>query len=118
MITVQEIARADLSMSTPVYTLLTIGWAYIVTGTAATSSSRRCCRPWPPARPSPASTPPSRAAAPTSRPSRHRHLDQAKEAYMLNGEKAYVSGPEECVKWGPPSGHCTLVRPTPTVTRA
>ncbi len=29
MITIQEIARADLSMSTPVYTLLTIGWAYI-----------------------------------------------------------------------------------------
>ena len=30
MITVHEIARADLSMSTPVYTLLTIGWSYIV----------------------------------------------------------------------------------------
>lgn len=26
----QEIARADLSMSTPVYTLLTIGWSYII----------------------------------------------------------------------------------------
>src|SRR5450759_5033490 len=30
MIAVQEIARADLSMSTPVYSLLTIGWSYIV----------------------------------------------------------------------------------------
>ena len=30
MITIQEIARADLSMSTPVYTLLTIGWSYII----------------------------------------------------------------------------------------
>ncbi len=30
MITVHEIARADLSMSTPVYTLLTIGWSYII----------------------------------------------------------------------------------------
>ena len=30
MITVHEIARADLSMSTPVYTLLTIGWSYLV----------------------------------------------------------------------------------------
>ena len=30
MITIHEIARADLSMSTPVYTLLTIGWSYII----------------------------------------------------------------------------------------
>src|SRR5450756_128715 len=30
MITIQEIARADLSMSTPVYTLLTIGWSYLI----------------------------------------------------------------------------------------
>ena len=30
MIAIHEIARADLSMSTPVYTLLTIGWSYIV----------------------------------------------------------------------------------------
>ncbi len=33
---------------------------------------------------------------------------------MLNGEKAYVSGPKECMKWGPPSGHCTLVITDPT----
>ena len=30
MISIQEIARADLSMSTPVYTLLTIGWSYMI----------------------------------------------------------------------------------------
>ena len=30
MIAVHEIARADLSMCTPVYTLLTIGWSYII----------------------------------------------------------------------------------------
>jgi len=30
MITINEIARADLSMSTPVYTLLALGWAYIL----------------------------------------------------------------------------------------
>ena len=30
MIAVQEIARADLSHATPVYTLLTIGWSYII----------------------------------------------------------------------------------------
>src|SRR5664279_1309307 len=29
MIAVQEIAKADLSMSVPVYALLTIGWSYI-----------------------------------------------------------------------------------------
>ena len=34
--------------------------------------------------------------------------------YVLNGEKAYVSGPKECVKLGAPSGHCSLVVTDPS----
>ena len=39
--------------------------------------------------------------------------NEEKQAYVLNGEKAYVSGPKECEKWGAPSGHCTLVKTDP-----
>ena len=39
--------------------------------------------------------------------------NEEKQAYVMNGEKAYVSGPKECEKWGAPSGHCTLVKTDP-----
>jgi len=114
MITTQEIARADLSMSTPVYTLLTIGWSYIINKYGSKELKEEVL--------------PAAAAGKafvginTTEPGGGSDLgaikttaiwDEAKQAYVMNGEKAYVSGPKECAKWGPPSGHCTMVKTDP-----
>jgi acyl-CoA dehydrogenase len=114
MITIHEVARADLSMSTPVYTLLTIGWSYIVNKYGTDELKKELL----PA----VAAGKAFAGINTTEPGGGSDLaaikttaiwDEARQAYMLNGEKAYVSGPKECMKWGPPSGHCTLVKTDP-----
>jgi acyl-CoA dehydrogenase len=114
MITIHEVARADLSMSTPVYTLLTIGWSYIVNKYGTDELKQELL----PA----VAAGKAFAGINTTEPGGGSDLaaikttalwDEARHAYMLNGEKAYVSGPKECMKWGPPSGHCTLVKTDP-----
>lgn len=108
MIAVQEIARADLSMSTPVYSLLTIGWSYIVNKFGTQQLKEEVL--------------PAAAAGKafvginTTEPGGGSDLAKIKtravrkgDVYVLNGEKAYVSGPLECAKLGAPSGHCSLV---------
>jgi len=113
MIAIHEIARADLSMSTPVYTLLTIGWSYVIAkyGTQKLKeyvlprvAEGKCF-----------------AGINTTEPGGGSDLANIKttavkqgDKYILNGEKAYVSGPKECAKWGRPSGLCTLVRTDPS----
>ena len=114
MITISEIARADLSMSTPVYTLLALGWSYIINKYATAELKQEVL--------------PAIAAGKafaginTTEPGGGSDLaaikttaiwDESKQVYVLNGEKAYVSGPKECAKLGPPSGHCTLVKTDP-----
>jgi len=110
MIAVHETARADLSMSTPVYTLLTIGWAHIV-NKYGTEELRKELLPA-------VAEGKAFAGINTTEPGGGSDLaeitttalwDEGKGAYILNGEKVYISGPRECMKWGPPSGHCTLV---------
>jgi acyl-CoA dehydrogenase len=114
MITVHEVARADLSMSTPVYTLLTIGWSYII-NKYGTDELKQELLPK-------VAEGKAFAGINTTEPGGGSDLaaikttalwDESRQAYMLNGEKAYVSGPKECMKWGPPSGHCTLVKTDP-----
>src|SRR5665648_940177 len=108
MITIQEIARADLSMSTPVYSLLTIGWSYIINRYGTDELKQEVL--------------PAAAAGKafvginTTEPGGGSDLGAIKtravrkgDVYVLNGEKAYVSGPKECMKLGAPSGHCSLV---------
>ena len=115
MITVHEIARADLSMSTPVYTLLTIGWSYIVNRYGTEELKQELL----PA----VAAGKAFAGINTTEPGGGSDLaaiktvapwDEDRQAYILNGEKAYVSGPKECAKWGAPSGHCTLVKTDPS----
>jgi acyl-CoA dehydrogenase len=116
MITIHEIARADLSMSTPVYTLLIIGWSYILNKYASNELRAEVL---------PAVTAGKAfVGISTTEPSGGSDLaaikttaiwDEASQAYIMNGEKAYVSGPKECAKWGPPSGHCTMVKTDPSV---
>jgi len=115
VITIHEIARADLSMSTPVYTLLSIGWSHIV-NKFGTEELKRELLPV-------VAAGKAFAGINTTEPGGGSDLaaikttalwDEGKQAYMLNGEKAYVSGPKECAKWGFPSGHCTLVKTDPS----
>ena len=114
MIAVQEIARADLSMSTPVYSLLTIGWSYIVNKFGSQQLKDEVL--------------PAAAAGKafvginTTEPGGGSDLAKIKtraerkgDVYILNGEKAYVSGPKECAKLGAPSGHCSLVVTDPSL---
>jgi acyl-CoA dehydrogenase len=113
MIAIHELARGDLSMSTPVYTLLTIGWSYIVNkyGTQQLKeevlpqvAEGKCF-----------------VGINTTEPGGGSDLARIKTraekrdgTYYLTGEKAYVSGPKECMKLGPPSGHCSLVVTDPS----
>ena len=114
MITVHEIARADLSMSTPVYTLLTLGWSYMI-NRYGTEELKREILPL-------AAQGKAFVGINTTEPGGGSDLgaikttaiwNDDKQAFLLNGEKAYVSGPKECAKLGPPSGHCTLVKTDP-----
>jgi len=110
MIAVHEIARADLSMSTPVYTLLSIGWSYLVNKYGSDELKRELLPK--------VAAGKAFAGINTTEPGGGSDLaaiktnaiwDEGKQAYLLNGEKAFVSGPKECMKLGAPSGHCTLV---------
>ena len=115
MITIHEVARADLSMSTPVYTLLTIGWAYIIAKYGTEQLKKEVL--------------PKVAEGKcfcginTTEPGGGSDLAKIKttaipegDYYVFNGEKAYISGPKECAKWGWPSGHCTLAYTDPTAS--
>ena len=114
MIAIHEIARADLSMSTPVYTLLTIGWSYIV-NKFGTQQLREEVLPA-------AAAGKAFVGINTTEPAGGSDLARIKTTalknaagnYVLNGEKAYVSGPKECMKLGAPSGHCSLVVTDPS----
>jgi acyl-CoA dehydrogenase len=113
MIAIHEIARADLSMSTPVYTLLTIGWAYII-NKYGTDKLKELVLPR-------IAEGKCFAGINTTEPGGGSDLANIKttavrhgDKYIINGEKAYVSGPKECAKWGRPSGLCTLVRTDPS----
>jgi acyl-CoA dehydrogenase len=114
MITIHEIARADLSMSTPVYTLLTMGWSYMI-NRYGTEELKQEILPL-------AAQGKTFVGINTTEPGGGSDLgaikttaiwNEAKQVFVLNGEKAYVSGPKECAKLGPPSGHCTLVKTDP-----
>lgn len=112
MIAIQEIARGDLSMSTSVYTLLTAGWAYII-NRFGTRQLKEEVLP--------------RVArgeifigASLTEPGGGSDLANIKTratnksgTYVVNGEKAYISGVKECERLGWPSGHCTLVSTDP-----
>ena len=112
MITIHEIARADMSMSTPVYTLLTIGWAYII-NKYGTEQLKELVLPK-------VAEGKCFCGINTTEPgggSDLAHITTVSppegDYYVFNGEKAYISGPKECAKWGYPSGHCTLSRTDP-----
>ncbi len=116
MITIHEIARADLSMSTPVYTLLTIGWAYIVNRYGTEELKQEVL----PA----VAAGKAFAGINTTEPGGGSDLsaiktiapwDEEKQAYILNGEKAYVSRSQGVREVGRPERplHARQDRPEP-----
>lgn len=110
MITVHEIARAELSMSLPVYTLLNLGWSYLVVRHGTERLKQELlpriangdwflgiCT-------TEASGGSDVAAIQTTATKRNG-------TYVLNGEKIYISGVTEAQKRG--GGHLTLFRTNP-----
>ena len=110
MITVHELARAELSMSLPVYTLLCLGWSYLL-ARHGTEEAKREVLP--------------RVAKGewfigicTTEPGGGSDLANIKTVatkkdgkYIINGEKVYISGVTEAKKRG--GGHLTLFRTAP-----
>jgi acyl-CoA dehydrogenase len=110
MLTVHEIARAELSMSLPVYTLLNLGWSYLVMQHGTEELKRELL--------------PRVASGEwfigicTTEPGGGSDLSNITTVatkrdgkYVLNGEKVYISGITESRQRG--GGHLTLFRTAP-----
>lgn len=107
---VHELGRAELSMSLPVYTLLNLGWAYLLARHGGSDVKREVL--------------PHVANGEwflgicTTEPGGGSDLANIKTVatkkdgkYVLNGEKVYISGVSESKKRG--GGHLTLFRTAP-----
>ena len=110
MLAVHEIARGELSMSLPVYTLLNLGWSYLIVRHGSDELKKEVL--------------PKIASGEwfigicTTEPGGGSDLANikttAKKAgndYVINGEKTYISGVVEATKRG--GGHLTLFRTAP-----
>ncbi len=109
-IAVQEIARAELSMSLPVYTLLCLGWSYLVARHGSEELQQEVL-PW--------------VAAGkwflgicTTEPGGGSDLANIKtvaarqgNSYVVNGEKIYISGIAEARQRGGQDAGCAAHRP-------
>jgi acyl-CoA dehydrogenase len=110
-IAIQELGRAELSMSLPVYMLLTIGWGGEFLSYYATEEVKKEVLPklatgewsWGIAVTEPGGGSDVAAIRTTA--------IKKGSKYLLNGEKAYISQVKECQKRG--GGHCTLVLTDP-----
>ncbi len=111
MLAVHEIGRAELSMSLPVYTLLCLGWSYLLARHGSEKVKREVL--------------PHVAKGEwflgicTTEPSGGSDVANIKTTatkkggrYVLNGEKVYISGVTESKKRG--GGHLTLFRTDPS----
>jgi acyl-CoA dehydrogenase len=110
MLAVHEIARGELSMSLPVYTLLNLGWSYLVVRRGTEELKKEVL--------------PNIASGKwfigicTTEPGGGSDLANIKTTakkvgneYVINGEKTYISGVVEATKRG--GGHITLFRTAP-----
>jgi len=106
MITIHELARAELSMSLPVYTLLCLGWSYLIVRHGGEELKREVL--------------PKVASGEwfvginTTEPQGGSDVSgitttavKKGDKWIINGEKAYISGVTEATTRG--GGHCTLV---------
>lgn len=107
---IQELARADLSMSVAVYTLLCLGWSYLLARHGAEEAKREIL-------PRVASGERFLGIA-TTESGGGSDLANIKtvarhegDHLIINGEKTYISGAEEATSRG--GGHLTLFRTDP-----
>ncbi|MFV2067296.1 MAG: acyl-CoA dehydrogenase family protein [Pirellulales bacterium] len=110
VLTIRELARADLSMSVPVYTLLCLGWGFLLArhGTEEAKSEilpRVASGEW-------------FLGIATTEPGGGSDLANIKttarvdgDRLIINGEKTYISGVNEAQSRG--GGHLTLFRTDP-----
>ncbi len=109
-IAVQEIARAELSMSLPVYTLLCLGWSYLLARHGSPQLKREVL-------PQVASGKwflgicTTEATGGSDLANIHTTAKKVGDKYILNGDKVYVSGCKEAEKRG--GGHLTLFKTAP-----
>jgi len=110
MITIHELARGELSMSLPVYTLLCIGWSLLVSKYGTKEAKEEILHKvasgeW-------------FLGINTTEPGGGSDLANIKtvgvdkgDHWLVNGEKAYISGVREATERG--GGHLTLFKTTP-----
>ncbi|HXZ98044.1 MAG TPA: acyl-CoA dehydrogenase family protein, partial [Candidatus Acidoferrum sp.] len=107
---VHEVARGELSMSLPVYTLLNLGWSYLVVRHGSEELKKELL-------PKVASgqwfigiaTTESGGGSDLS--NIKTTAKKTSEGYAINGEKTYISGVTEATRRG--GGHLTLFRTAP-----
>jgi acyl-CoA dehydrogenase len=105
-IAIQELGRAELSMSLPVYTLLTIGWGGMFLSKCASEEVKEEILPklasgewsWGICVTEPGGGSDVAANKCT--------VEKKDDKYVINGEKAYISQVNECQQRG--GGHCSL----------
>ncbi len=109
-IAVQEIARAELSMSLPVYTLLCLGWSYLVARHGSEQLKRELL-PKVAAGTSFLGISTTEATGGSDVAAIRTTAKKVGDKYILNGDKVYVSGCKEAAKRG--GGHLTLFKTAP-----
>ena len=109
-IAVQEIARAELSMSLPVYTLLCLGWSYLVARHGSEELKRELL-PKVAGGQSFLGISTTEASGGSDVAAIRTSAKKVGDKYVLNGDKVYVSGCKEAAKRG--GGHLTLFKTAP-----
>ena len=110
MLAVHEIARGELSMSLPVYTLLNLGWSYLVVRHGSEELKKELL-------PNVASgkwfigISTTEAGGGSDLANIKTTAKKIGNEYVINGEKTYISGVVEATKRG--GGHLTLLRTAP-----
>jgi acyl-CoA dehydrogenase len=109
-IAVQEVARAELSMSLPVYTLLCLGWSYLVARHGSEDLKRELL-PRVAAGQSFLGISTTEASGGSDVAAISTSAKKVGDKYVINGDKVYVSGCKEAAKRG--GGHLTLFKTAP-----
>jgi len=110
MLAVHEIARGELSMSLPVYTLLNLGWSYLIVRHGSDELKKEIL-------PKIASGEwfigicTTEAGGGSDLANIKTTAKKTGNDYVINGEKTYISGVVEATKRG--GGHLTLFRTAP-----